>query len=91
MADVLGRAIDRAGDPVNAGVRGAGLLGWVALEELRVQDLRGRAAIAARHEPRGEHRATYERLFAAFRAQYKASRRARAPLAAVRESQETST
>jgi xylulokinase len=89
MADVLGRTIQRAADPVNAGVRGAGLLGWLALGELRVEDLHGRATVAARHEPAAEHRATYERLFAAFRALYKASRRARGPLAAVRESQET--
>lgn len=92
MADVLGRTVERAADPVNAGVRGAGLLGWLALDELTVEDLHGRAAIVARHEPRGEHRATYERLFAAFRVLYKASRRARGPLAAVRrDHQETPT
>jgi xylulokinase len=91
MADVLGRTIERADDPVNAGVRGAGLLGWLALGELNVQDLQGRAAVAARHEPRGEHRATYDRLFAAFRALYKAGRRARGPLAAVRDRGEMTT
>ncbi len=91
MADVLGRPIERAADPVNANVRGAGLLAWVALGELSVADLHGRPAVAARHQPRAEHRATYERLFAAFRALYKASRRTRGPLAAVRESQETTT
>jgi hypothetical protein len=47
--------------------------------------------VAATHAPRAEHRALYERLFAAFRAQYKASRRARGALAAVRDHQETTT
>jgi xylulokinase len=91
MADVLDRTVERAADPVNAGVRGAGLLGWVALGELTVEDLHGRAAVAATHAPRAEHRALYERLFAAFQAQYKASRRARGALAAVRDHQETTT
>jgi xylulokinase len=91
MADVLGRTVQRMEDPVNAGVRGAGLLAWVALGELSAGDLQGRAAVAATHEPRLEQRATYERLFAAFRALYKASRRTRGPLAAVRDSQEATT
>jgi xylulokinase len=91
MADVLGRTVERAADPVNANVRGAGLLGWLALGELRVGDLQGRAAVADRHEPRMEHRATYDRSFQAFRALYKASRRARGPLAAARDSQEATT
>ena len=61
MADVLGRTVNRMEDPVNAGVRGAGLLGWLALGELEARDLNGLAAVAARHEPRAEHAATYDR------------------------------
>ena len=37
MADVLGRTVTRMEDPVNAGVRGAGLLGWLALGELEAR------------------------------------------------------
>jgi xylulokinase len=91
MADVLGRVVDRMADPVNAGVRGAGLLGWHGLGELDARELHGRAPVAARHEPDGAHRTTYERLFTAFRAVYKASRAARRPLAAVRDTEESET
>jgi xylulokinase len=89
MADVLGRSVRRMADPVNAGVRGAGLLAWHALGELELPDLHGRAPVAARHEPRPEHRATYDRSFAAFRALYKAMGRVRGPLAAIRQEEET--
>lgn len=88
MADVLGRTVERAADPVNAGVRGAGLLGWLALGELTVHDLHGRARVVETHRPRAKHGATYERLFTAFRALYKASRRVRGPLAAARSHNE---
>jgi xylulokinase len=88
MADVLGRAVDRMADPVNAGVRGAGLLAWVALGELDVRDLQGRVPVAERHEPRPQLRPTYDRLYEAFRAQYRASRRVTRPLAAARDPEE---
>jgi xylulokinase len=88
MADVLGRTVRRMADPVNVGVRGAGLLAWLALGELEARDLEGRARAAATHEPAPEHRETYERLFEAFRALYKANRSVRGRLAAVREGEE---
>jgi xylulokinase len=90
MADVLGRTVQRVGDPVHAGVRGAGLLGWLALGELAAEDLGGRATVAAVHEPRSEHARTYDKLFAAFRDLYKANRRLRGRLAAVRPTEESS-
>jgi xylulokinase len=88
MADVLGRTVDRMEEPVNAGVRGAGLLGWLALGELDARDLHGLATVAARHEPRKEHAATYDRLYGAFRAQYRASRRVTRLLASARDHEE---
>jgi xylulokinase len=90
MADVLGRTVRRVGDPVNAGVRGAGLLGWLALGELRAEDLHGRATVVAVHEPRGEHVAGYDKLFEAFRGLYKSNRRLRGRLAAIRPTEESS-
>jgi xylulokinase len=81
MADALGRTIHRVEDPVSANVRGAGLLAWVALGELRTEDLHGRAAIAEIHAPGRD----YDDLYKAFRAIYRSSRRTRRRLAAVRD------
>jgi xylulokinase len=81
MADVLGRTIHRVEDPVSANVRGAGLLGWLALGELRAEELHGRAAIAEVHVPLHD----YDELYKAFRAIYRSSRRTRRRLAAVRD------
>ena len=83
MADVLGRTIHRVEDPVSANVRGAGLLAWVALGELRPDQLHGRAAVAEVHAP--ADRAVYDDLYKAFRAIYRSSRRTRRRLAAVRD------
>jgi xylulokinase len=81
MADALGRTIHRVEDPVSANVRGAGLLAWVALGELRTDQLHGRAAIAEVHAPGAD----YDDLYKAFRAIYRSSRRTRRRLAAVRD------
>jgi xylulokinase len=83
MADALGRTIHRVEDPVSANVRGAGLLAWVALGELRAEQLHGRAAIAEIHAPGSGH--VYDELYKAFRAIYRSSRRTRRRLAAVRD------
>jgi xylulokinase len=88
MADVLGRQVRRMTDPVNAGVRGAGLLAWLALGELEPGELHGRAEVAAVHDPAPERRETYDRLYRAFRATYRASRRSRGRLAAIRPGEE---
>jgi xylulokinase len=91
MADALGRTIHRVEDPVSANVRGAGLLAWVALGELRPDQLQGRAAVAEVHAPDPAQRTTYDDLYKAFRAIYRSSRRARRRLAAVRETLEEAT
>ena len=83
MADALGRTIHRVEDPVSANVRGAGLLAWMALGELRADQLQARAAVAEVHAP--ANRAVYDELYKAFRAIYRSSRRTRRRLAAVRD------
>ena len=87
MADVLGRTVHRMEDPVTANLRGAALLARMALGELRAGELHGRPAVAAVHTPAAELRAHYDALFAAFRDLYKAGRRVRRRLAAVRDSE----
>jgi xylulokinase len=87
MADVLGRTVQRVEDPVSANVRGAALLAWVALGELRPDQLHGRAPVAALHRPDPARRDTYDELYRAFRALYRSSRRTRRRLAAVRDSE----
>jgi xylulokinase len=85
MADVLGRTVHRVADPGSANLRGAALLALLGLGELDVRDLQGRAPVAETHQPTAAHRDTYDELYAAFRGTYKASRRTRRKLAAVRE------
>jgi xylulokinase len=89
MADTLGRTVHRVEDPVSANVRGAGLLAWLALGELGVEQLHGRAPIAEVHTPDAARRATYDELYKAFRAIYRSSRRTRRRLAAVRDTSDT--
>jgi xylulokinase len=74
MADVLDREVQQIADPVDANLRGAALLAGLALGELRVQDIPDRVAVAATYSPRTEHRATYDKLFEAFRGLYKSTR-----------------
>jgi xylulokinase len=83
MADALGRTVHRIEDPVSANVRGAGLLAWMALGELRPEQLQGRATVVEVHAP--TNRAVYDDLYKAFRAIYRSSRRTRRRLAAVRD------
>jgi xylulokinase len=85
MADVLGRTVERVADPASANLRGAALLAFLGLGDLSVADLHRRAPITAVHAPRPQTRRTYDELFAAFRDLYRASRRTRRRLAAVRE------
>jgi xylulokinase len=75
MADVLDREVRRIADPVDANLRGAALLAGVALGELGVEEIPGRAPVDASFAPRPETRAAYDALFAAFRGVYKSTRR----------------
>ncbi len=88
MADVLGRTVQRLASPGSANLRGAGLLALLGVGELGVRDLHGRAPIAAEHAPRRETAPVYDALYASFKDVYRASRRAKRRLAAVRDMEE---
>ncbi|HEV7762655.1 MAG TPA: FGGY-family carbohydrate kinase [Acidimicrobiales bacterium] len=66
MADVLDRPIRQADDPVLANVRGAGLIGAVALGRLAWDDVPGTVAIRETFTPDPGVRATYDRLYRTF-------------------------
>jgi xylulokinase len=85
MADVLGRTVHRIADPGSANLRGAALLALLGLGELDAASLHGRAPVEHVHLPDAAHRTTYDELYAAFRGTYRAGRRTRRKLAAVRE------
>jgi sugar (pentulose or hexulose) kinase len=85
MADVLGRTVHRMEEPQSANLRGAAALALLGLGELTVADLHGRAPVAEEHRPQAATRAVYDDLFTAFRGSYRAARRVRGRLAAVRE------
>jgi xylulokinase len=72
---VLGRTVRQARDPMDVNLRGVALLAGLALRELRLEELPARVPFAASFEPRREHAATYDELFAAFRRIYRANRR----------------
>jgi xylulokinase len=75
MADVLQRPIRQMESPVLANVRGAGLLGWVALGKLTWDDVPARVATQATFTPDPAHRAVYDRLYATFRELHRRTRR----------------
>jgi xylulokinase len=84
MADVLGRTVDRVGAPTSVGVRGAGLLALLGIGEIGLHELDARAPIVATHHP-DPARERYDAMFTAFRRIYRAERRIRPALAAVRD------
>ncbi len=74
-ADVLGRTVHQANDPIQVNVRGAGLLAHVALGRLRWGGVPGLVPIAATYEPNPAHRAVYDTAYDAFRQLHKRNRR----------------
>lgn len=74
-ADVLGRTIHQAADPLLVNVRGAGLLAHAALGHIAWGDIPGLVPMAATYEPNRKNTATYDRLFDAFRRIHKGNRR----------------
>lgn len=73
-ADVLQRPIRRVEDFQHAGTRGAALVSWVALGELGVDELDGLVAVEREFTPDRTTIATYEPLYDAFVAMYKATK-----------------
>ncbi len=74
-ADVLNRTIKQVGDPLQANLRGAGFLAWMALGELAVADIPSRVPIVRTFAPNPQHRALYDELFQAFVTLYHNNRR----------------
>jgi xylulokinase len=75
IADVMGRTIHCIEDPVMVNVRGAGLLGHVAMGHLSWADVPRLVPIATEHQPNSDNIATYNRLYDAFRRLHKNNRR----------------
>jgi xylulokinase len=74
FADVLDRPIARVAQPLEANLRGAALLGFVALGALGVDQLDQVVKTAQRFEPRRENRRVYDELFATFLHLHKTTR-----------------
>jgi xylulokinase len=66
FADVLDRPMLRVEKPRLSNLRGAAMVALVALGELDFGEVPQRVPVVARVEPRAEHRALYDELFAEF-------------------------
>lgn len=75
LADVLGRTVRQVQRPVLANVRGAGLIGAVALGALSFDDVPGIVPVARTFEPDPGNRPVYDELFEEFVHLYRATRR----------------
>jgi xylulokinase len=74
-ADVLGRTIRRAVDPILVNVRGVGLLAHAALGHIDVDDIPGLIPIADTYEPDPEPGRIYDRAYDTFRRIHRTNRR----------------
>jgi xylulokinase len=70
FADVLGRPIERVGDPMHAQLRGVALFARVVLGELSPHEAGALVPIARRFEPDPATRATYDPMAKEFRTLY---------------------
>lgn len=86
LADVLDRTIQPVADPIQANLRGAGLLGAVGLGLLRWEDIPGCVDLRTGVQPQASNRAVYDRLFGAFMQIHKRNRKLYAALNRGRES-----
>lgn len=73
-ADVLDRPVNQVDRPLEANVRGAGLVALVGLGELGFADVPDLVAIARTFEPTPAHRRIYDERFAAFKELYRRNR-----------------
>jgi xylulokinase len=74
-ADVLGRTVRQAEDPIMVNARGVGLLAHVALGNLTWADVPRVVPIADTYSPNPATRGTYDRLYDAFLRIHKGNRR----------------
>jgi xylulokinase len=73
-ADVLDRPIRQVKDPLQANVRGAGLIGAAAMGYLDYADVPDLVPIARTYAPAPENRAVYDELFREFARLYRTTR-----------------
>ena len=73
-ADVLGRTVRQAADPIMVNVRGAGLLGHVALGHVGWTEIPALVPITRSFRPNPAAKDVYDPLYDAFRQIYKATR-----------------
>ena len=73
-ADLLGRTVRQVEEPLLANVRGAGLVGAVALGLLGFEEVPGCVPVAATFEPDPGRRRLYDDLFEVFLRLYRATR-----------------
>ncbi len=66
FADVFERRVHQVADPIQANVRGAGLLAATALGRIRAEQIPELVPVAQVFEPRAENRAIYDELYAIF-------------------------
>jgi xylulokinase len=74
-ADVLNRTIQQVRDPIEANVRGVGLLAAVALGQASFTDIDGGVKINRVYEPNPANRAIYDELYAAYGFIYKQNKK----------------
>jgi xylulokinase len=69
-ADILGRRIERVGDPMYAALRGAGLFAAISLGKLSLDDVRELIPVSETFVPDERARAVYEPMYAEFKRFY---------------------
>ncbi|MCP4361220.1 MAG: xylulose kinase [Chloroflexi bacterium] len=74
-ADVLNRTIKQVKDPIEANVRGVGLLASVAMGYTTFEEINNEVQIAQTYEPNPAHRQIYDELFTAFEMIYKRNKK----------------
>jgi len=71
-ADILNCEVRQVKDPVEANVRGVGLLAGVSLGKFRFKDISSRVAIQKTYQPNAAHRKIYDELYTEFKNIYHA-------------------
>ena len=74
-ADILNRNIRQVKDPIQANIRGAGLLAALALKYVNLAEIPSRVPIANIYKPNPIYRTLYDELFSEFLNIYKQNRR----------------
>jgi xylulokinase len=74
FADVLGRRVERVGEPLNAHLRGAAIFAGVVLGAVGIEEVRSLVPVDAAFEPNPANRSRYDGLYGEFRRLFRAQR-----------------